>query len=222
MKSSKFDSHSFIRTGIESVLDLLTTTNCIVCGNKSFGKRLCPDCEAFLSKPPAPVTKRVNNHDVLYFGFYEEKLRDFILSYKFHNHHSLCGDLAKLVNSVIVTHKVSFDIITYVPATKSAKKRRGYDHVELITKQLSKLVEKPWIKSMEAVRETDQLKTLDRKEAVMGKFDILDDTSRFLTEKKVLLIDDVLTTGSTMEEASKILKLASPSEVIRLVIAIKK
>jgi len=36
------------------------------------------------------------------------------------------------------------------------------------------------------------------------------------------LIDDVLTTGSTMEEASKILKLASPSEVIRLVIAIKK
>lgn len=222
MKSSKFDSHSFIRTGIESVLDLLTTTNCIVCGNKSFGKRLCPDCEAFLSKPPAPVTKRVNNHDVLYFGFYEERLRDFILSYKFHNHHSLCDDLAKLVNSVIVTHKVSFDIITYVPATKSAKKRRGYDHVELITKQLSKLVEKPWIKSMEAVRETDQLKTLDRKEAVMGKFDILGDTSRFLTEKKVLLIDDVLTTGSTMEEASKILKLASPSEVIRLVIAIKK
>lgn len=222
MKSSKFDAINLLRVSIENVMDLLTTTNCIVCGSKSFGKRLCPDCEAFLSKPPAPVTKRVNNHDVLYFGFYEEKLRDFILSYKFHNHHSLCGDLAKLVNSVIVTHKVSFDIITYVPATKSAKKRRGYDHVELITKQLSKLVEKPWIKSMEAVRETDQLKTLDRKEAVMGKFDILDDTSRFLTEKKVLLIDDVLTTGSTMEEASKILKLASPSEVIRLVIAIKK
>ncbi len=222
MKSSKFDSLSFIRTGIESVLDLLATTNCIVCGNKSFGKRLCPDCEVFLSKPPAPVTKRVNNHDIWYFGFYEEKLRDLILSYKFHNHHSLCSDLAKLANSIIITHNVSFDIITYVPATKSAKKKRGYDHVELIAKQLSKLVEKPWIKSMEAVRETDQLKTMDRKEAVRGKFDILEDTSRFLANKKVLLIDDVLTTGSTMEEASKILKLASPSEVIRLVIAIKK
>jgi len=222
MRSSKFDSLTLIRSGIENVLDLFTTTNCIVCGNKSFGKRLCPDCEAFLTNSPAPTTKKVNNHDIHYFGFYEEKLRDFILSYKFHNHHSLSSDLAKLASSTIITHKISFDIITYVPATKNAKKRRGYDHVELIAKRISKRIEKPWVRSMEAVRETDQLQTTDRREAVKGKFAIIADVSNLLANKKVLLIDDVLTTGNTIEEASRVLKSASPAEIIRLVIAIKK
>ncbi len=232
MKSSKLDSEqtsltstkslNFVRTCIENALDLLTTTNCTVCGNESFGKRLCPDCETFLNTTPAVSTKTVNNYEVHYFGFYEEKLRDFILAYKYHNHHSLCKELAKLTHNVIIAHRISFDIISYVPATKSAKKKRGYDHIELIVKQLSKMTEKPWIKSMDAVRETDQLQTADRKESVKGKFAMIDSASEMIVNKEVLLIDDVLTTGNTMSEASRILKMAQPTEIIRLVIAIKK
>jgi len=229
MKSSNFKKLNIkylelcdlIAKTFENTVNLLTETNCIVCGKRSYGKRLCNDCSALINDPPSITPRRLANLTLYYFGFYEGKLRDFILSYKFNNHHSLAKTFAVMIRNTLIANGINPDIITYVPATKSAKKKRGYDHMRLIASQLSDLTSVDLVDALKAVRETDQLKTSDRSEAVKGKFQLAE-KSYIIKDKNVLLVDDVLTTGSTIMEASKVLKTANPKNLFVCVIALNK
>ncbi|MGQ9856120.1 MAG: ComF family protein [Fervidobacterium sp.] len=211
-----------IRNTFESILNLATNTECIVCGKQSFGKRLCVECAKVIDGPPAITEKFLGNVKIIYFGLYEEKLRDFILAYKFRNHHSLSKTFAKMLAKTIKLHSIVADGIVYIPATKSAKNRRGYDHMYLIAKALSKETGIPVLKVLRAVRETDQLQTTDRAEAVKGKFELVDNSEQNIADKSIILIDDVLTTGSTIKEAIKILKVAKPRAIYPIVIAMNR
>jgi competence protein ComFC len=226
MKSLKFNSDlsklfRYFEDTFENVLNLATDTECVVCGSQSFGKRLCKDCALLINGPPAITTQKVGPHEVHYFGFYEDKLREFILAYKFKNHHSLAKSFGEMLYKTVVVNNIPIEIITYVPATKSAKKKRGYDHMRLIAIELSKKLRIPMVDALKAVRETDQLLTKDRAEAVKGKF-ALRKEAKLLEGKKILLIDDVLTTGNTMLEAVRILKSTKPDNISCCVIALNK
>ncbi|MFN3691505.1 MAG: ComF family protein [Fervidobacterium sp.] len=189
-----------------------------------------------MNKISTPVEESFFQRDntmIYYHGLYKGKLREFILSYKFRNHHSLAREFSQMLYETIRNQSIYFDIITYVPATKSAKHKRGYDHMRLIAKQLSKLTNKPYINLLLAVRETDQLKTENRQEAVKGKFKINEqklknlikeksehlNTREKIEKKKILLIDDVYTTGSTIKECINTLKISGLENIIVLVIA---
>lgn len=219
MKLLNFD---MLERELSGFLRLLTNTNCIVCGDESEGYRLCRRCIEIINAPPAPVFLRHNNIQVYYYGLYKETLRDFIIAYKYHNHHSLSKEFSRMLYNTIQTHSLDFEIITYVPATKSARKKRGYDHIRLIAKALSRITNIPYVDSMIAIRETDQLATQNRQEAVKGKFKIRDDKANLVSEKRILLIDDVYTTGSTMKESYNILKSSGANTVIPLVIAMNR
>ncbi len=226
MKSLKFNSElsklfRYCGNVFEGVLNLTTDTECVVCGSQSFGKRLCKDCALVINGPPAITTRKVGLYEIHYFGFYEDKLREFILAYKFRNHHWLAKTFGEMLYKTVIVNNLPIEIITYVPATKSAKKRRGYDHMRLVAIELSKKLRMPMIDALKAVRETDQLLTKDRAEAVKGKF-ALGKESKFLEGKKILLIDDVLTTGNTMLEAVRILKGAKPDNISCCVVALNK
>lgn len=219
MKLLNFD---ILERELAGFLRLLTNTNCIVCGNESEGYRLCRRCIEIINAPPSPVFLRHNNIQVYYYGLYKENLRDFIIAYKYHNHHSLSKEFSQMLYNTIQTHQLDFDIIAYVPATKSAKKKRGYDHMRLIAKALSKMTNVPCVDTLTTVRDTDQLTTQDRQEAVKGKFKILDEKAHLISGKRILLIDDVYTTGSTMKETYNILKSSGADTVIPLVIAMNR
>lgn len=94
--------------------------------------------------------------------------------------------------------------------------------MRLIAKTLSKITDIPCIDVMTTARDTDQLNTQDRQEAVKGKFKIKDEKVHLITGKCILLIDDVYTTGSTMKEACKTLKSGGVDTVIPLVIAVNR
>ncbi|SHN63404.1 competence protein ComFC [Fervidobacterium gondwanense DSM 13020] len=207
---------------VESVLNIATNTECIVCGKQSFGKRLCEDCVKVIDGPPSMTGRFIQNIEVKYFGIYEEKLRDFILAYKFRNHHSLSKVFSKMLSQTIKLHLIAADFIVYIPATKTAKNKRGYDHMYLIAKALSKEIGIPVLKALTALRETDQLQTTDRTEAVRGKFALVDSADRKISDRNIILIDDVLTTGSTIKEAIKILKIAKPRAIHPIVVAMNK
>ncbi len=226
MKSLKFNSElsklfKHFENAFENVLNLTTDTECVVCGSQSFGKRLCKDCAFVIDGPPAITTRKVGPYEVHYFGFYEDKLREFILAYKFKNHHSLAKTFGEMLYKTVVVNNIPVEMITYVPATKRAKKKRGYDHMRLVAVELSKRLQKPMIDALKAVRETDQLLTKDRAEAVKGKFTLRKE-AKLLEGKRILLIDDVLTTGNTMLEAVRILKSAKPDGISCCVIALNK
>ncbi len=203
------------------ITGLLTNTQCIVCGSESNGRRLCERCLELTNAPPSPVTLTHKDIEIYYFGLYKERLRDFILSYKYHNHDSLSRELTQMIVKIIEFHHLNFDYVTYVPATKSAKKKRGYDHMHLIAKSISKILNIPFVQTMKTVKETDQLIAKNREEAVRGKFVLLDNLPDFST-KSILLIDDVYTSGSTMREAVKILNYSKPRKIVPIVIAMNR
>ncbi|MGC8819686.1 MAG: ComF family protein [Fervidobacterium sp.] len=90
----------------------------------------------------------------------------------------------------------------------------------IISKELSKLANIRLINTLQAVRDTDQLLSQNREEAVRGKFEIINGVD--LQNKTILLIDDVYTTGNTMREAIKTLRQANLLSIIPLVIAMNK
>lgn len=221
------NSNSKIFKIFNEVLSLLTNTHCIVCGGESFASRLCEHCtEYYINTLPSASYLINEKTNIYYYGFYEEKLRQFILAYKFGNHHSLAKEFADMLYKTILNHSIDCDFITYVPATRSAKKKRGCDHMRAIAQKLSQQIKKPSIDLMVAVRDTDQLKSQDRKESVKGKFKInVQKLNKYLkllesvSERKILLIDDVYTTGSTIRECVDVLKSAGFKNITVLVLA---
>ena len=107
-----------------------------------------------------------------------------------------------------------FDMIVSVPMTKADFRKRGYNQVELIAEELRHLIEKPYVKALIKVKETEHQKYLgenERRENVKGAFSVKKGIS--VEGKRILVIDDVCTTGSTIAEAARALKEAGASEV---------
>lgn len=105
-----------------------------------------------------------------------------------------------------------FEAIAPVPASVSAYRRRGYDHAQLIARALSTEVGTPTIEALERPRTRDQraLSGMQRVKNLEGSFSARSDVCE---SRKLLLVDDVFTTGATICSATDALLAAGASEV---------
>ncbi len=138
-------------------------------------------------------------------------------------------DLAEPLAFLIITHFHLLNktfahkefILVPIPLYKSKMKQRGFNQAEEIGKILSRSLKIPLI--TDALIKTRQSSTQanlskeQREENVKGVF--LVKNKQKIKDKKVLLVDDIYTTGATMEEAAKVLKKAKAKEVLGVVIA---
>ena len=120
--------------------------------------------------------------------------------------------------------------ITYVPMYKKKEKQRGFNQAELIAKkvgQLLGLAEQrplkvvPLLKKVKDNRSQVGLNPQERKENVKGAFKYLPRVSHPREVKSVLLVDDVYTTGATMNECMKVLKKAGVKNIYGFTLARK-
>lgn len=98
---------------------------------------------------------------------------------------------------------IDYDCITYVPSSQKKYNQRGFNPVERIAKHLSRYLDIPYKKLLHKNKSTVALKNLNkmqRKLTVKNAFKVIDNDLCF---KKILLIDDVFTTGATLNECSK-------------------
>lgn len=112
----------------------------------------------------------------------------------------------------------SVDIITFVTRRSSEKRREGIDQAEQMAKIVSKLTEIPYTKTLVRTRKSKKQRLLsdaERAENVRGLFKSCQD----VRGKYILLVDDVMTTGSTLSECAKTLKKAGAKQVIAMVFA---
>ena len=103
------------------------------------------------------------------------------------------------------------DAVTFVPATKAAARRRGFDHGLLLATELGTLIRKPVVATLESPHTADQrgLTREERLENLAGRFSALDSTGEYVRlTPTLLLIDDVYTTGSTLCAATDALLAA--------------
>jgi len=176
---------------------------CPVCGRFYFSPSarnvVCGECR---KKAPSFLLHRSA-------GIYEGRLREAILLYKYGGVEYLARPLAEFASSL--EEKIwDVDCIVPVPAHKKRIRERGFDHTRKLAQQLGKIKGIKVRRILERVRYTPPQAGLPRYLRLKnpgGSFTV----KRKYPCNRVLLLDDVWTTGSTIKEASSVLKRAGYS-----------
>lgn len=213
---------------IEYLIWILYPKRCAVCG-KIIEKdaSLCDECDKKLErveencsvcgsmKKHCECKRYVYRFSGLVASFYKaENSMKMIYRFKLHGKTDSLGFLADSVTDKINRYykDIRFDIVTSVPMSKIKKFCKGFNHSELIAKAVAKrmgveyknlLNKKPFCRSQH------NLKREERFENVKDMFS----SSNNVSYKKVLLIDDIKTTGATLNECTKQLLFAKVEEV---------
>ncbi len=160
---------------------------------------------------------------ILCVGRYSDCLKEAVRRFKFSNKSSYYRAFGKLLALKIENTRqlVSFDIIVPVPLHISRQKQRGYNQAELMADQIAKTIKIPCRKNLliksSATKSQSMLKRTERLLNLEDAFVVVDDG--LITNKNILLIDDIVTTGSTVNQCCKALKQAGAESVIAGVIA---
>ena len=177
-------------------MKLLSSPICQICGRPLNKFKICDSCK---SDPP-PYTALVS------WGFYQGSLREALHSLKYRNNLGLCRFLAAQLHGLVIKAGWDVDIVIPVPLCKTHIRERGYNQSEKIAYPLSLSLSRPLISdAVFRVKETTSQIDLSREERFMNLEDAFIGNSAKLKEKKVLLVDDIITTGATLRSCTKAL-----------------
>ena len=150
-------------------------------------------------------------------------IRKIIINYKFNSKSYL---YKTIVNFLLKNRKFfqilkSYDTIIPVPISKKRRKERGYNQSELIASEISKNIEISYVNQClfktKNIVEQSKLGKEERLKNIQGAYQLY--KPEIIKNKKILLVDDIYTTGSTVNECSKILNQAKPKKIGVLTIA---
>jgi len=148
------------------------------------------------------------------WGSYESNLKKAIRRFKFGGARRLAVPLADLLleclnDSCLPSHH---DWVIPVPSHPARRRKRGFEHTTLLARHLSRSIEVPIFRGMQRSKNTPPLFGLDqsaRKAALEKAFSVTG--SEMLADCQIILVDDVLTTGTTVREACRELRRTNPS-----------
>lgn len=148
--------------------------------------------------------------------YYKGNVRKSILRYKFRNARSYAAGYGRVLAMTI--QKASLDqadILTWVPVSPKRRKKRGYDQCELLAKCVGEeLGIDPvpcLIKIRDAIPQSRMKTAAERKANILGAYRVLDRDR--IRGKRILMLDDVVTTGSTSSECARELMTAGAEKV---------
>ena len=162
-------------------------------------------------------------YDEMMYLFSYKDVRKLILKYKFNNGAFLSNTFSKIIlkNKNLCRNLKFYDIIIPVPMYKIKKQKRGYNQTELITKNIAKNLkiqeDSKVLLKIKNTRTQSKLNEKQRYENIKNVFYIKDNEK--IKNKNIILFDDIITTGATINECAKILKQNGASKVIVLAIA---
>ena len=148
--------------------------------------------------------------------YYEGSVRKSLLRYKFHGARSYASGYGRLLAmKLLETDSDSWDVLTWIPVSPRRKLARGYDQVELIAKAVGRelgIKPVPLLKKIRHNRPQSGFSDAAHRRAnVLGAYRVPE--PELVSGKRILLLDDVLTTGSTASECARVLKTAGAKEV---------
>ena len=187
---------------------------CQVCGRPLRGAGLCRACE---KHGKAYVRRRA-------VGVYESVLAEAIKSLKYRSRLSVARRLGKMMSRLALADPdlSSVDAIIPVPLHRVRQRERGYNQALLLSEEISREMNLPVLsRSLVRTRFTKPQARLSRKKRrgnVAGAFMVVDPES--VRDKRILVVDDVTTTGATLEECASALLDAGAAGVYCLTAAI--
>ncbi len=211
-----------------NILDIIFPQVCGICG-KINSEGLCRKCNKKLENIAEyqivneEFQKNKYFENLLYIFKYEGLIRKILIDYKFNEKSYIYVSFVKFIinNKKMVEKLKSYDTIIPVPISKKRMKERGYNQSTLIAKELSKKIkidlEINCIIKVKNVKEQSKLNKEQREKNIQNVYELKN--KQKIINKKILLIDDIYTTGSTVNECSKILGQGKPAQIDVLVVA---
>lgn len=202
---------------VDKLLSLIFPDRCAGC--KSMGALLCVHCRAALQ--PYPVDKLLDAFDAVEVAhIFGGALRPAIHELKYHKRRRMSAPLGELLVDHLRAHPLPTDVLLPVPLHKERLSERGFNQSELLAHHVARASGLPVLThGLVRVRATGQQAHLDaraRRENMRDAFAWTDSTP---PPARILILDDVLTTGSTITACAQALRAAGAVEVRALALA---
>lgn len=207
---------------MNAILKLLFPPKCMLCGMPlRENEEICGDCrqKVLLNTAPPRMEKGAFFEKAAAGLWYETHVRNAVHGLKYREKQNYARPLARVM-TYAYQHKIGeeCDLIAFVPTNPSTLRKRGYDQAQLLAEALSEMLDIPWVQALEKTRETQPMHGLKpdaRRANVLGAYRVCCQAD-LLRGKRVLLVDDILTTGSTLSECARMLKSAGTLRVYGL------
>lgn len=200
------------------VAALLSPPACAYC-NRALSERrvFCDSCKKQLQPVVSQelaitATKTVKVYAV---AAYKDPIKQLVLA-KLWSDVIATKHLADLMWESTPIAALDFDCIVSIPLHWTRRIKRGYNQAEEIARELAKISGKPWVNALKRTRMTAyqaELAADAREHNVAGAFVLNERYKNKLCGKRILLVDDLYTTGSTVKAAAKILYQSKPSAI---------
>lgn len=210
---------------LDLIAHLLYPWECVFCESVLKDTDICRECEEKL-----PYT--VGDSAMQKFPFidkcvsplyYKDKVRASVHRYKFGGCSAYSRRYAALMSDCVENNLDcrSIDVISWIPLSKKRLRQRGYDQARLIAEEIAAKTGLPCRQLLQKIKNNSaQSLTRDakqRRENVAGVY-ALDDGAD-VSGLRILLVDDVVTTGATMSEAARILRKEGAKSVFGVTLA---
>lgn len=205
------------------LLDFFFPRRCPFCGRMAGKELLCETCRDDL-----PWCHKLRTGT---FGecaaplYYEGRVRDALLAFKFKGkiEHLNCFG-ALMAETAASAYADRFDAITWVPVSKKRLKKRGFDQAKMLCASLCVDWHTTPQETLRKVADNPPQSGLEgapaRRANVLGVYEPVDAAN--IAGKRLLLVDDILTTGATLGECTRVLKAAGAADVVCLTLAMAR
>ena len=226
-----------------ALLDLLFPPRCVACGAR--GAVLCEECRARIRSPRPPRCPRCGGllprdgalcplcaaghgplalDRVIAASVYEGAARKAILALKFEGQRRAAVPLGELLAAAARDAGERVDVIVPVPLHASRLRARGYNQAELLARHCARLLGVPCradvVVRTRATAPQVGLTLADRRRNIAGAFALTPGThDATLAGRRIALVDDVTTTGSTLDAAASALRETAPAAILGLAVA---
>ena len=210
---------------IEKTLEYIFLPSCGIC-NKLGEGYLCKKCEKELEKYKINLNneENIDNYiEKLHVFKYEKMIRELIIQYKFNEKSYLYKTFCELIikNKKVFDFIKSYDIIIPVPMYSKRIRKRGYNQSELIAKELAKKLNigynKKVLIKVKKNKPQSILNKKERKENTENVYKIINKEKIY--DKKILIFDDIYTTGATINACIKEIEKAKVKKIGVLTLA---
>lgn len=206
------------------IKELLFPPKCVLCGEilEKDELDLCRECRVNAPEYPIGRLKPQFLDSFAAIWYYEDTVRRSLLRYKFYGarHYAQCYGRI-LAMKLLQEYPEGFDVLTWVPISRLRKLRRGYDQVELLARAVGAelgMEPRPLLKKVRHnPPQSGIVGQAQRRANVLGIYRA--EQKEEIIGKRILLLDDILTTGATAGECARVLLTAGAAEVHCAVVA---
>lgn len=201
----------------ENLLDWIYKKKCYFCGSSKECVKMCSECYDTLEHLPVEINRTFNGINIYCAGEYSKNLQKLIRGLKYHRQSDLAYYQAKFMYEYWQRLGLEGDFqIIPVPIYPKRKKKRKYNHMDLVSEEFGKLtgyaLNTQLIKRIKDTKPQYNLKKSQRLVNLDKAFEV--DKTKLIEGKRLLIIDDICTTGSTFEEMIRELNKAEIYDIV--------